>query len=193
MAQTISGQAHRQAAVFFDRDNTLTVDHGYTWKTEDFAWIPGAPQALALFHHHAIPCFIVTNQGGIGRGLFTETQMHSFNTLLCSEAKKAGGLIRDVAFCPHHPEAQSDTLRTPCTSRKPAPGMLLSLAAKWHLDLSASVMIGDRMSDVEAGKAAGCHAYLFDGDDLEPLAKEVIARHFSTAFRQNNLEARQHE
>lgn len=171
--------ALNRPAVFFDRDNTLTVDHGYTWKREDFAWIKGAPEALALFHKHEIPCFIVTNQGGIGRGYFTETQMREFNDLLCEQTELAGGLIRDVAFCPHHPKAISDNLLTPCTHRKPEPGMLISLASKWGVDLSASVMIGDRMSDVEAGKAAGCHAYLFDGTDLEALAHRVMAAHFT--------------
>ena len=183
MAQILSeqakkGQHRRRAAVFLDRDNTLNVDHGYTWQIADFAWVTGAWQALALFHNHSIPCFIVTNQGGIGRGYYTKAQMHDFNNHLCSEAMKRGGMITDIAFCPHHPDAVHNELRAPCENRKPAPGMLLSLSEKWNLDLSASVMIGDRKSDVEAGKAAGCHAYLFDGSDLEPLARDIIARHF---------------
>lgn len=72
-------------------------------------------------------------------------------------------------------------MRTPCDCRKPEPGLLLGLAAKWNIDLSASVMIGDRDSDVAAGQAAGCHAYLFDGTDLSGLARHVIDRHFSGA------------
>ena len=174
-----SGQVYPRAAVFLDRDNTLNIDHGYTWRTDDFAWVHGAPQALALFHRHEIPCFVVTNQGGIGREFFTEEQMRVFNDHLCSEAKKEGGLITDVAFCSHHPEAVRAELRTPSDHRKPAPGMILSLAKKWNLELSASVMIGDKQSDVEAGQAAGCHAYLFDGGDLECLARDVVERHFS--------------
>ena len=61
----------RRGAVFLDRDQTLNVDHGYTHLIEDFAWITGAPEALALFARHGIACFIVTNQGGIGRGFYT--------------------------------------------------------------------------------------------------------------------------
>jgi len=72
-------------------------------------------------------------------------------------------------------------MRTPCDCRKPAPGMLLELAAKWRIDLATSVMIGDRDSDVEAGRAAGCHAYLFDGADLSELAQQIIDRHFTDA------------
>ena len=105
--------------------------------------------------------------------------MRAFNAHLCAEAERAGGHITDIAFCPHHPDAATETLRTPSPCRKPEPGMLLELAARWNIDLASSVMIGDRDSDVAAGKAAGCHAYLFDGSDLATLADDVIARHFN--------------
>ena len=169
----------RRGAVFLDRDQTLNVDHGYTHRVEDFAWMPGAPDALRLFHTHGIACFIVTNQGGIGREFYTVAQMQAFNDHLVAQAGMAGGHIADIAHCPHHPDAPTAAMRTPCTCRKPEPGMLLALAAKWHIDLAASVMIGDRDSDVAAGHAAGCHAYLFDGSDLASLARQVIDRHFS--------------
>ena len=169
----------RRGAVFLDRDNTLNVDHGYTWRVEDFAWIRGAPEALAIWHRAGIPCFIVTNQGGIGKGLYSTEQMQAFNTHLCAEAAREGGHITDIAFCPHHPEAVTDALRAPSPRRKPEPGMILELASRWDIDLAASVMIGDRDSDVAAGRAAGCHAYLFDGSDLAAVARRTIASHFS--------------
>ena len=65
----MTASAGKIKAVFLDRDSTLNVDRGYTHKVEDFAWMPGAPEALALFHRHGVACFIVTNQGGIGKGL----------------------------------------------------------------------------------------------------------------------------
>ena len=173
------GVPARRGAVFLDRDQTLTIDHGYTHLVDDFAWMPGAPDALRLFHRHGIACFIVTNQGGIGRDIFTAAQMQAFNDHLVAQAGLAGGHIQDIAHCPHHPEAASPAMQTPCDCRKPAPGLLLGLAAKWHIDLTASVMIGDRDSDVAAGRAAGCHAYLFDGSDLAKLARQVIDRHFA--------------
>ena len=173
-----TGAPARRGAVFLDRDQTLNIDHGYTHRTGDFAWVPGAPDALALFHQRGIDCFIVTNQGGIGREFFTVSQMQAFNDHLVSQAALAGGRIRDIAYCPHHPQAVSAAMRTPCDCRKPEPGLLLGLAEKWNIDLTASVMIGDRDSDVAAGRAAGCHAYLFDGKDLSSLARNVIKLHF---------------
>jgi D-glycero-D-manno-heptose 1,7-bisphosphate phosphatase len=171
--------AQRRGAVFLDRDQTLTIDHGYTHLVNDFAWMPGAPDALALFHRHGIACFIVTNQGGIGRGFYTVAQMQAFNDHLVTQAELAGGHIQDIAHCPHHPKAPTHAMKTPCACRKPAPGMLLGLATKWPIALTESVMIGDRDSDVAAGRAAGCHAYLFDGTDLSALAQQVIDRHFA--------------
>jgi len=176
----------QRGAVFLDRDQTLNIDHGYTHLVDDFAWMPGAPDALSLFHRHGIACFIVTNQGGIGREIFTAAQMQAFNDHLVAQAGLAGGHIQDIAHCPHHPEAVSPAMRPPCGCRKPEPGLLLGLAAKWNIDLAASVMIGDRDSDLAAGRAAGCHAYMFDGTDLSRLARQVINRHFADNPSANN-------
>lgn len=178
----MTAPAGKIPAVFLDRDNTLNVDHGYTHRIEDFAWIPGAPEALELFHRHGLACFLVTNQGGIGKGLFSIAQMTAFNDHLCREAEGAGGRITDIAFCAHHPQAVEARWKTPCSHRKPEPGMILALAERWNIDLAASVMIGDRDSDVAAGTAAGCHAYKFDGKldggNLAVLARHILTQHF---------------
>lgn len=165
-------------AIFFDRDGTLTRDKGYTYRIGDFEWVTGAPAALRRFHDAGLDIFMVTNQGGIGLGIFTEQDLHRFHEHLCGEAIRAGSIIKDIAFCIHHPNARLPRLRTPCRCRKPEPGMLLDLASKWHVDLQRSVMIGDRQTDVEAGRSAGCHSYLFRSGDLDKLAREILKRHF---------------
>lgn len=171
----------REAAVFLDRDDTLVVDRGYTHRVEDFVWVKGADTALRRLHASGIRVFVATNQGGIGLGLFSELEMHQFNSHLCAEAVRSGGKISDIAFCPHHPRAATPAYRTPCQCRKPAPGMIVSLAEKWHIDLARSVVIGDRQSDLEAGLAAGCHSYLFECGDLDALVQELLPRHFPRA------------
>ena len=165
-------------AIFLDRDNTLTIDEGYSFEIDRFQWVNGAPLALHTFHNAGIPVFIVTNQGGIGRGLFTLDDMHLFHKHLHKMAQSVGGEIQDIAYCPHHPLAVTKALKTPCRCRKPEPGLLFYLADKWKLDLNRSVMIGDQCSDVEAGQRAGCHSYLFDGDNLNRLAQQIIVTHF---------------
>ena len=176
----------RKPAIFLDRDNTLIHDDGYVFEIEKFAWANGATAALKRFHNANIPVFIVTNQGGIGLGIFSEDKMHQFNNYLISSASKAGGLISDIAFCPHHPLSPDPAMAAPCRCRKPEPGLLFDLARKWQIDLSASVMIGDRKSDIEAGQRAGTHAYLLTKNNLDELAKQVISRHFSSRLGNEN-------
>ena len=154
-----------QPALFLDRDNTVVADPGYLHKIEDFAWLAGAAEALAFVHQLNIPIFIVTNQGGIARGLFTEQDMHDFNQFLMHKTQQVGGKITDIAFCPHHPKAIYPELKTPCACRKPSAGMLVHLAEKWDIDLTSSIMIGDKLSDVEAGHAAGCYSKMFNPND----------------------------
>ena len=170
----------QKPAIFLDRDNTLIHDDGYIFEIEKFVWINGATAALKRFHEANIPVFIVTNQGGIGRGIFREDQMHNFNNHMIAAASKAGGCITDIAFCPHHPLSPNPGMAIDCKCRKPKPGLLLNLARKWKIDLSASVMIGDRDSDVEAGRRAGAHGYLFTQNNLDDLARQVISIHFSS-------------
>lgn len=169
----------RKPAIFLDRDNTLIHDNGYIFEVKKFAWIDGAIAALKRFHNANIPVFIVTNQGGIGRGIFSEDDMHQFNDHLIATARKANGFIADIAFCPHHPLSPNPAMAVACRCRKPEPGLLFDLAQKWHIDLAASVMIGDRDTDVEAGKRAGVHAYLFTQNNLDDLAAQVMSTHFS--------------
>ena len=164
-----------KAAVFLDRDNTLTHDMGYTYKLQDFAWKAGALEGLRCFADAGLLLFIITNQGGIGRGLFREADMHAFNDKLCSDAAQAGAPITDIAFCPHHPKAITAALRGPCDCRKPAAGMIFRLAKKWHIDCARSLVIGDRPSDVEAGNRAGCHSYLIDDEQrLDEVARRLL-------------------
>lgn len=166
-------------AVFFDRDNTLTRDDGYCHKISDFAWMPGADKALVRLARHHIPVFIITNQGGIAKGLFTKTQMQAFHDHLCHQAQAKGGKITDIAFCPHHPQATDPSMRT-CACRKPQAALFHQLANRHEIDLARSVMIGDRQSDIEAGQLAGCHSYLYHkGSDLDGLVKDVITSHFT--------------
>lgn len=165
------------AAVFLDRDDTLLIDTGYMHKLDDFAWREGAVDSLRLFYQIGLPIFVITNQGGIGRGLFSEAHMHAFHNKLLTEAHFIGAEIKDIAFCPHHPLAVSEELRTPCRCRKPKPGMILALAEKWKINLNQSIVIGDKPSDIEAGQAAGCASFLVSPDQsLLDVTRTALAK-----------------
>ena len=160
-------------AIFLDRDGVINVDHGYPHKPEDFAFMPDAETAIKHAHHQKLPIFIVTNQGGIGLGYFDIAAMRQFHDHMLAKIADAGGHITDIAFCPHHPRSP-DPLMRDCDCRKPKPGMILDLAKRYQIDLSRSIMIGDRPTDMEAADSAGCHGLIYKGGSLLPVMDSAL-------------------
>jgi D-glycero-D-manno-heptose 1,7-bisphosphate phosphatase len=143
-------------AVFLDRDGTINADdHGYMHRVEDFSFVPGSAQAMKLLQDDAWRLVVVTNQSGIARGLYTSADYDRFTQHLRRELAAIGVQLDAVLSCPHLPDAAVAAYRLDCDCRKPRPGMLLRAAHELSLDLGASVMVGDRLSDVQAGRAAG--------------------------------------
>ena len=165
----------QKRAVFFDRDGVVNVDDGYTHRIEDCALINGAADAVRMVNSHGYLAFVVTNQGGIALGLYTEDDLYAFNQTLFQKIHDAsGGVITDTAFCPHHPKSENPLMQH-CDCRKPSPKMILDLAQKHDINLAQSIMIGDRDTDVEAGQSAGCRAVLFNGGRLDDALKPLIS------------------
>ena len=173
--QQMPQQKVQGKAVFFDRDGVLNIDHGYTHRVEDCALIDGAAEAVRMVNDHGYLAFVVTNQGGIALGLYSEADMQAFHQHLFQRIHDAsGGVITDTRFCPHHPKSEDPSLQD-CTCRKPSPKMILDLAQQHNIDLSQSVMIGDRDTDVEAGQSAGCQTVFFKGGRLDDALKPLIS------------------
>ena len=136
-------------AIFLDRDGVLLENRpDYVRSWEDVAIYPAALEALAKASHSSHMFVIVTNQSGVGRGLIGIEEAETINRRLVVEVQKAGGRIDAVSMCIHSPEQE-------CGCRKPKPGLLLHAAKLLGIDLKESVMIGDALSDIEAGRAAG--------------------------------------
>lgn len=159
--------------LFLDRDGVLNVDTGYTYRVDDLTMVEGADDAILMAHEAGYKIFIVTNQGGIGLGYYTAEMMHLFHDALIGQITAKGGVITEVAFCPHHPNAILPADQT-CDCRKPSPGMIQRLAKAHHIDLAASIMIGDRQTDIDAGHAAGCKAFLFAQGRLDQFLKPLL-------------------
>ena len=135
--------------------------------------MPDAGEAIKMAHEAQIPLFVVTNQGGIGLGLYDVAAMMRFHEVMCHAVSAAGGAITDIAFCPHHPDAPQPAMRA-CTCRKPQPGMILDLATRHQIDLKHSALIGDRDTDIEAAQHAGCRGILYAGGSLIPIMQTAI-------------------
>jgi D-glycero-D-manno-heptose 1,7-bisphosphate phosphatase len=144
-----------ERAVFLDRDGVITVDHGYVHRVDQFRFVPGSAQALRLLQGDGWRLVVVTNQSGIARGLYSLDDYEHFTEHLRAELRAVGVQLDAVYRCPHLPDAAVAAYRLACDCRKPSPGMLLRAAHELSLDLGASVMVGDRLSDVQAGRAAG--------------------------------------
>jgi D-glycero-D-manno-heptose 1,7-bisphosphate phosphatase len=139
-------------AVFLDRDGTLNVEKDYLHKWQDWAWIPGAVDAIKRLNAAGYLVIVTSNQAGIARGYYRDAEVLDLHQHVDEDLTAQGGRIDAYYYCPHHPE--HGEVRE-CECRKPEPGMLLEAAREHDIDLSRSFMIGDKASDVEAGLAAG--------------------------------------
>lgn len=141
-------------AVFLDRDGVVNVEREYLHRIEDFEFLPGVPQALARLQSAGWRLVVVTNQSGIARGYYTQADYQRLTAHMVDALAREGVALEGVLHCPHLPNATVEAYRVECECRKPAPGMLLAAAKQFDIDLSASVMVGDKASDVQAGRAA---------------------------------------
>jgi D-glycero-D-manno-heptose 1,7-bisphosphate phosphatase len=142
-------------AAFLDRDGVINVDHGYTYRIDDFEFVDGTLAAAARLHSMGFALVVVTNQSGIGRGLYTVADFDVLTDWMRAQFAAAGAPLAGVYWCPHHPVEAVGAYRRDCDCRKPAPGMLLAAMRDLDLDPARSVLFGDKRSDLEAAAAAG--------------------------------------
>ena len=162
-------------ALFLDRDGVLIEDVGYPHRPEDLRWLPGAREAVRLANEAGWWVFVVTNQSGVARGLFTLDAVERFHALMTEQLAEAGARVDAWYVAPHHPDAVVPEWRHPDPpDRKPNPGMLLRAMAEHSVDRDRSVLIGDRESDSEAARRADVRGLLFAGGNLAPLVGELL-------------------
>lgn len=147
----------KRKAVFLDRDGVLIEDRQALVSADDIVLAKGAPEALRRLKEAGYQLVVVSNQAAVARGLLSLDQVRSLEQAVEARLVQAGAApIDGFYFCPHHPAADLPEYRCSCACRKPAPGLLLDASAALGINLDESVMIGDRSSDVVAGRRAGC-------------------------------------
>ena len=134
--------------IFLDRDGVINKEKNYLSQVDDFEFIDGVFEACLFFQNLNFKIIIISNQSGIARGFFSETDYHILTDWLMQQFQAKGVSILDTYYCPHGPDSN-------CNCRKPKPGMILEAANKYSIDLSNSWMIGDKESDITAAKLAG--------------------------------------
>lgn len=166
--------AGNKPAIFLDRDGTLNVEKNYLYKPADWEWIPGSLEAIRQINAMGWLAIVVTNQAGIARGFYREEDVVRLHSHVDGLLAAAGARIDAYYMCQHH--SDFGELRN-CDCRKPKPGLLARAAAKFQIDLPASFMAGDKVSDVQAAQRAGVTPILvatgYGTAEDDAVAKEV--------------------
>jgi D-glycero-D-manno-heptose 1,7-bisphosphate phosphatase len=181
----------RRPALFLDRDGVIVEEVGYLRRVEDIALIPGAASVIAAANARDIPTVIVTNQAGIGRGLLTWDVFRSVQQAITERLAGEGARIDAVYATPHHAEGVHEFIHP---ARKPNAGMLLRASAALTIDLAASWLVGDKLSDMEtaknAGLAGGLHVLTGHGrSEREKVLKWKESNSFDIRLGESSIDA----
>ncbi len=164
-----------QPAAFLDRDGVINYDDGFIGTRERFRWMPGVADAIRRLNQSGYFVFIVSNQSGVARGLFSEQAVHDLDAWLRRELEVQGARIDDARYCPFHPEGSVPAYRKETDWRKPAPGMILDLMQAWPVARDKSFFIGDKETDMAAARAAGIAGKLYNGGGLDKFVETFLA------------------
>jgi D-glycero-D-manno-heptose 1,7-bisphosphate phosphatase len=169
-------------ALFLDRDGTLVYPGHYPSRPEDLRLYEGIGPELQMLQKAGFKLVVVTNQAGIARGYFTESDLCRMHEYLAEVLAQFAVHLDGIYYCPHHPEGVVSELAIRCACRKPQPGMLLQAARDLSIDLQRSWLVGDILDDIEAGNTAGCRTVLVDLEteslpQSQARCPDFVARH----------------
>lgn len=146
-------------AIFWDRDETLIHDKGYTYKVPDLKWKEGAIEAIKYFSCLGYRNFVVTNQSGVARGYYTVADVKKFHDAMQGQLALAGAYIDAYFFCPHHPEGTVKEFSFKCGCRKPGVGLVEKILKQYPTIVHDSVVVGDKNTDISVGKKMGMRTH----------------------------------
>jgi len=164
----------KRPAIFFDRDGVLNEDSGYVFEASSLKWIDGARTAVKAANDAGYFVFVITNQSGVARGFYEESHVEALHEWMADDLARIGARIDAFEYCPYHPEAPIERYRQVSYRRKPAPGMINDLLDRFPVDVSRSILIGDKPTDLEAARAAGIRGHLFQGNNLEHFLRSIL-------------------
>lgn len=154
-AKIIASQTGGRRALFLDRDGVINKNRGYVHRAEDTEFMSGIFETCRVAAERNYLIVVITNQAGIARGYYTIETFLAYTEWLHEQFRDRGVSLLATYYCPHHPDYPVPGYSENCLCRKPAPGMIMSAARDFSIDLSTSLLVGDMESDVIAGKSAG--------------------------------------
>lgn len=153
-------------AVFFDRDGTLNVDVHYLHRPEDFEWIPGAKEAIKYVNDHGYLAILVTNQSGVARGYYPESDIRCVYDWMNEQLAAIGAHLDALYYCPHHPDGTVPEYSRTCNCRKPGPQLINEACAKYDIDKQQSYFVGDNDTDMQCAANAAIIGIRYPGGSL---------------------------
>lgn len=162
--------------VFFDRDGVLNIERNYLYKIEEFQWQTDAVDAIKLLQAQDYRIIVVTNQSGVARGYYNETDVCRLHSYMQAQLALNQAKIDAFYYCPHLPDASRAEYAQDCECRKPRPGMILKAMQEYEVLKTQSFLIGDKDSDLQAAQAAGIRGYLYEQGSLLEFVKNVLAK-----------------
>lgn len=171
--QLTSPTLKKQKAVFFDRDGTINSDEGhyYIYKPEDFVFNPGVIEGMQKLKAAGYLLFVITNQGGIAKGIYTHEDVEKVHARMCEELSKQGVVIDKIYYCPHH-----ESVKT-CVCRKPSPYMVNLAIEEFHIDKNKSWFVGDSSKDIKCAEAAGVKPVkIHKNQDITPAINQILSK-----------------
>ena len=160
--------------LFLDRDGVINKDVSYLYKISDLEWVDGAKEALAYAHSKGYDLIVVTNQSGVARGYYNESDVQILHDYIAHELDRSVAPILLFYYCQHPTEGIVPLYAVECECRKPNPGMIKQAIKDYDVNISDSFLIGDSQRDVDAAEAAGIKGYLFKGSNLLDFIKTII-------------------
>ena len=171
----ILNKLYKKPAVFFDRDNTLINDNGYTHKIKDLKFKKYTLKAIKFLLQNQYYIFLVTNQSGIAKGIFKEKDFFKFQEAMSIKMKKKGTYFHDIEYCPYHPKAKLNKYKKKTELRKPGNLMIKNLEKKWLINKSKSFMIGDSKVDKYTAQKSNIY-FEYISDNLLSQVKTILKK-----------------
>lgn len=172
-----SNREHKRRAIFLDRDGTINVNRDKDISVENFELLPRVADAIRKINESNYLAIVVTNQPMIAKGFISFEDLANIHKKMETLLGAQRAYVDAIYFCPHHPDkgfpGEVPELKIDCDCRKPKPGMLLSAAKDFNIDLSSSWMLGDSDTDIQAGKAAGCRTLKINTENCKDLYAAV--------------------
>lgn len=177
----------KNRAFFLDRDGTLIEDRGYICGFDEVEIFPFSVEAVQLMNQNGFKVFVITNQSSIGRGICTEEQVKEIHREIKKYFLDRGAVIDEIYYCPYHENSVIERFRRNDECRKPSPGMILMATRDFDINLAESYVMGDMVTDILAGKNAGCQT-VFVEDTKHPDKREELEKNgIKPDFMANNI------